>query len=65
MTIEARKAAADFRIVYANGGSFTLHTNAHSPAISGRGIRKNGSGYEVTSAALGKLRVSYHVEADF
>ena len=67
MTIEARKAAADFRITYANGGSFTLCANNGAPVVSGRGIKayRTAGTYEVTSAALAKLKASYDIQPDF
>ena len=66
-TIEARKSDADFRITYANGGSFTLTANAHAPVISGRGIKsyRTAGTYEVTSAALKKLQASHNIQPDF
>jgi hypothetical protein len=67
MTVEARKAAADFRITYANGGSFTIVGNAYAPVIAGRGIKayRTAGTYEVTSAALKKLQASHKIEPDF
>lgn len=65
--IDARKAAADYRIIYANGGSFTVARNVHAPALSGRGVKRDfGNGnYEVTASRLSALRQSHNVEADF
>ena len=66
-TIEARKEAADFRITYANGGSFTLRANASAPVISGRGIKayRTSGTYEVSAAALKKLQAAYNIQPDF
>lgn len=65
--IDDRKAAADYRIIYANGGSFTVARNPHGPVISGRGVKRDyGTGsYEVTSAKLADMRKTMKVEADF
>jgi len=65
--IDTRKAAADFRITSANGGSFTLHSNAGAPPIKGRGIKPYTTPgvYEVTSKALDKLQATHNIQPDF
>lgn len=62
--IDARKAAADIRLTYANGGSFTVQSKV---PLAGRGIRAYSTPgvYEVTEKALDKLRQTYTIAPDF
>ena len=65
--IDERKSAADFRIVAANGGSFTLRANFGAPALAGRGVKpyRTSGTYEVTRAALARIEKSHSVYPDF
>jgi hypothetical protein len=59
---EAKKQA-DIRLMYCNGGSFTV---ASKIELSGRGIKKHNNGYyEVTEKALEKLQKQYSWATDF
>lgn len=63
--LDDAKDRADIRILCANGGSFTVSSRV---SLSGRGIKQPYSSpdkYEVTDAALNRLRKTHDVRCDF
>lgn len=66
--VDEAKAKADFRIIDAMGGSYTLRAGKHVDFdLSGRGIKSytTPGTYEVSSKALDKICATYNVVTDF
>ena len=64
--IDARKEAADFRIIDA-GRTYTLRANSGAPVLAGPGItaRATAGTYEVTKVALRRIEAAHNVHPDF